>query len=323
MTVQLRSEPVRVTSWLAGWLDYVFALLLVAGRRIFAPLVRGAREPAIGREFAAEVVIGEAPAWAERAKGADSTMSGTLVKAAEIVMLSLAFFVAAHLLSGGTPTVTAPDLNPLGLIPDRARAEALPVPAGSGKQIEVQAQTFIYNVPRETPVEAEAETVSAVTAVTTEEAALAPASEPETAAAAATVAAPAPKPVEQPAAAAPAPAPVTPLAPTVTPVQPPVSEGRHLTAAELRTAALAAGWPAETLPQLESVAWCESRFHTHAEYFGAKGLMQVIPLWFAVAGVDANLWWDPVVNLKAAKAAYDEGVRNGYAPWSAWSCSPS
>ena len=320
MTVQLRSEPVRVASWLAGWLDYVFAIVLVAGRRVCAPLSRRAPEPAMQPEFAADFVIG-APGWTAGTGEADSSRSGSFVKAAEIVMLSVAFFVAAHLLSGGTPTVTAPDLNPLGLIPDHARAEGLPIAAVTATQVDVDSDTFVYNVPRETPVEAP---VEAAAPAATEEAVLAPASGAETSAAALPAATPAPRPAPQPAAAAPAPAPVTPLAPTVAPTQAPVAAGtgRNLTAGELRSAALAAGWPAALLPELEAVAWCESRFHTHAEYYGAMGLMQVVGLWFTVAGVDANMWWDPVVNLTAAKAAYDEGVRNGYAPWSAWSCSP-
>ena len=313
VTARLPSEPVRVTNWLAGWLDYVFAIVLVAGRWLRAPLSRSAQEPVMLSAFAPAMPDAYGPRWHDAAPQG-GPQSGRLVKAAEIVMLSISFFLAAHLLSGGTQTVSAPDLNPLGLLPAHARAEGLVVPAPASKQIDVQADSFVYST---------SPTTAATQPGVSQAAVLAPGSDASADAAAAT---PAATPAPEPPAAAAVVEPPPPPAPVAAATQPPAvvqDAGRYLTPAELHAAALAAGWPAELLPEIEVVAWCESRFHTHAEYYGAMGLMQVVSLWFDVAGVEYH-WWDPVTNLKAAKAAYDEQVRNGVEPWGPWpGCKPA
>lgn len=313
MTARLPSEPVRVTSWLAGWLDYVFATVLVAGRWLRAPFARTApSEPAMLSAFAPAMVDSYGPRWHDAAPANDSERSSGIVKAAEIVMLSASFFLAAHLLSGGTPTVTAPDLNPLGLLPTQARAETQQIPAPTAKQVQVDATAFVYSSAPST-----AETVAPEPPVV--EAVLAPASGADTGAAA--VATPAPEPP----AAAIEPPPPAPPAPVAAATQPPVVDpgGRYLTSEEFRSYALAAGWAAENLDDLEYVAWCESRLFTHAEYLGARGLMQVLPMWFDYAGLDINMWHDPVTNLRAALAAYKDSERFRVDPWGAWTCNPA
>jgi len=297
-------------------LDYVFAITLVAGRWLRAPLARRSDETVMLSAFAPAMADSFVPRWAGPGTPPPQPQGSRLVKAAEIVMLSISFFLAAHLLSGGTPTVSAPARNPLGLLPDNARAQTLEVPAAGSRQVEVQAGSFTFQptlapstpiaeVPEQAPVQEEI-------------AVLAPASTPEADAASVEPAAtPAPAPEPQPAAVLPPPVPPAP--PPASPVAP---AGRYLTSDELRAAALAAGWPAETLTDLEEVAWCESRFHTHAEYLGALGLMQVLPNWFEFAGLDKAMWWDPVTNLKAAYAAYREHERYSGDPWSAWTCHP-
>ncbi|MEO8540716.1 MAG: lytic transglycosylase domain-containing protein, partial [bacterium] len=70
------------------------------------------------------------------------------------------------------------------------------------------------------------------------------------------------------------------------------------------------------------VAWCESRFETHAQYGGALGIMQMMPYWFTSAGLDPDQWSDPVTNLRAALFAYQEHERNHADPWGPWTCKP-
>ena len=88
------------------------------------------------------------------------------------------------------------------------------------------------------------------------------------------------------------------------------------------TAAVAAGWPAELLPEVEIVARCESSLRTHAQYLGALGLMQMMPFWFGEAGLNPDMWHDPVTNLRAAKYAYDDSIRQGVDGWAPWTCKP-
>ena len=133
VTARLPEEPVRVTSWLAGWVDYVFAIVLVAGRWVCAPFARTSNEPVMLSAFAPAMADSFVP---RRQDANDEPSSGRLVKAAEIVMLSLSFFLAAHLLSGGTQTVTAPDLNhSLLRIPRLKRCGAWNPPASDGPPV--------------------------------------------------------------------------------------------------------------------------------------------------------------------------------------------
>lgn len=304
MTARLPEGPVRVTSWLAGWVDYVFAIVLVAGRCLRLPASRDVREPVMMSAFAPAMGEAYAPRWHDSESRPQG--SGKLIKTAEIVMLSISFFLAAHLLSGGTPTVTAPNLNPLGLLPEHARAQSLPIPAAPTVEINVPAGSFVVQ---------DAEPAAAPTE---ELAVLAPASSPGTDAASI---APPPTAVPAPAAATPAPEPPAPAAVATQAPQPEVP-ARYLTPDEFRAAALTAGWPAALLPELEDVAWCESRFYTHAENLGALGLMQMLPNWFPDSGHDRELWWDPVTNLRAAWYAYDWHHRNMDNGWGPWTCKP-
>lgn len=308
MTARAPSEPVRVTSWLAGWLDYVFATALIAGRWLRLPLSQPDPEPVFRSAFAPALAHGSAPHWHE----SDQRERGSfVVKVLEILMLSVSFFLAAHLLSGGTPTAVAPNLNPFGLLPEHARAQTVQVPAVS-LQVDVPASAFSVDLPR-------AETVAPQPAPAVK---LAPADKPAVEAAAVNNT-PSNTTNSAPAIATPAPPPPAPaVAPSPTTVVRPELTSRYLSIDEFQTVALAAGWSASELDDLTSVALCESHFHTHAEYWGALGLMQVMPVWFDEADLDLAMWADPVTNLRAAKAAFDYSVGVYGNGWAQWTCRP-
>jgi len=316
VTARLPGEPVRVTSWLAGWVDYAFAIVLVAGRWICAPFARRGSEATMQASFGPVPAAALGPShWEEPGQ---ATVGSKWVKAGEVVMLSLSFFLAAHLLSGGTTTVTAPNLNPLGVFPELARAEGLggnqvatlPITHGEGAVINVRASDM------------------STQADATQEAALPPSENPGEGASAAALVTETPTP--EPTAEA-TPAPVETPAPVVTeapppppaPTQPPIVERLPaLTTADVKAAALAAGWPADLVDDVAAVAWCESRFRPDAFYAGAHGLMQMVALWFPAAGYDFDTWTDPVVNLRVAYFAFQLDQTYGNEPWAPWSCKP-
>ena len=120
-------------------------------------------------------------------------------------------------------------------------------------------------------------------------------------------------------------------APTATPAPPtptaapawdyhPVAQ---LSAAEVSAAAASAGWPANLIPQVVEVSWCESSHRPNASNGWAYGVMQLVPNWFDFAGVDFAEWTDPVTNLRVALAAYEYDIARGNAPWTQWVCRPS
>lgn len=313
MTTRLPDEPMRVTSWLAGWVDYVFAMVLVAGRWLRLPVAPADREPAFRTAFAPTMHESFDPHW-----GSDDgeQRSGPLVKVAEIVMLSISFFLAAHLLSGGASTAVAPNLN--RLLGSTAQAQAQGQLVASTPRLEITVPPSVYAgvIPAAT-VEAppaEQATVLEPPAATGPEAASVQQAEP------------APAPTQAPAAVAPAPQPTPPPAAIAPPPAPavtaPTPVGRYLSSDEVRAAAIAAGWPANLVEDAVNVAWCESRFHNGAEYGGALGLMQMMPFWFSEAGLNPDQWSDPVVNLKAALFAFREHERNHADPWGPWTCKP-
>ena len=78
------------------------------------------------------------------------------------------------------------------------------------------------------------------------------------------------------------------------------------------TLAAEVGWPAEELPAVDRVMWCESTCEPSAHNrSGASGLMQLMPMWWH--GRDP---YDPAVNLSIALELWeDQG-------WSPWSCRP-
>ncbi len=310
MTTRLPDEPVRVTSWLAGWVDYVFATVLVAGRWLRLPLTRPDPEPGFHSAFAPAMSDPFAPRWHDEAP---QQQSGPLVKAAEIIMLSISFFLAAHLLSGGTATASAPNLN--RFLGDRSQAQTQLVAGSPAAEITVSATAFAQAVA--TPEVTD-------TAPAAQAAALQPPSTDTAAAAAVPEAAPAPT-------VAPAAAETIPQPPPPAPVAPPAPEptivvaapaGRYLSSDEVRAAVIAAGWPSALVEDVVNVAWCESRFHSGAQYGGALGLMQMMPLWFTAAGLDINAWSDPVTNMRAALFAFQEHERNHADPWGPWTCKP-
>ena len=310
----------RVASWLAGWVDYVFATVLVASRWLCSPILRGARQGSFQPAYAQLPGTGTADGGSGTN---DGIQSGRIVKAAEIAMLTLAFFLGAHLFSGGTPTAAAPNINPLALLPASApAATTVPITAVQ-REITVQADAFSAATEAQAP--ADATTTAAATAEATEEAAvLAPA--PAAAAHAAALPAATPAPVATVATSAPQPTPVQPTAAAVAPPPPAaasVPAGRVLSEEEVRGAALAAGWAPELLDQVVKVAWCESSFNSGAEYLGARGLMQMLlNYWFEPYGLDPNQWTDPVTNLTAARHAYDVNFRVSGDGWAAWTCKP-
>jgi hypothetical protein len=303
----------RVTSWLAGWVDYMFALVLVAGRWLRLPLA--STEPDAGFRTAFAPTIGDSFGQNWHDSQSPQQSSGPLVKAAEIVMLSISFFLAAHLISGGTATASAPNLT-VFRNSERPEAQSTLVASVPALEITVPAGSFTSNL-TEPEATAEPENIEAATLQP-------PAAE---AAAAAAVQQPAP-PAEPTAApkletAAPPPAPAAAVAPPATEPTVVVPAGRYLSTKEVRGAALAAGWPVALVDDVVNVAWCESRFQTHALYGGAQGLMQMMPFWFTSAGLDPNLWSDPVTNMKAALFAYQEHERDHVDPWGPWTCKPN
>ncbi len=150
-------------------------------------------------------------------------------------------------------------------------------------------------------------------------------SAPVAAAAAQESFAPEPTPDPTPRVAAPPPALVATPAPTQAPTPataPAPAPGTQLTRAQVRSAALSAGWPESELDELLSVAWCESRFRIDADGWGALGLMQIMPAWFESLGLDLSWAFDPVTNFRVAYHIHQNDLRNGYGEWSSWTCKP-
>lgn len=321
MTARLLKESVRATSWLASWVDYGIAIALVAGRLVRIP-VRAAEprlEPAHMR-LATEGYEGYGSARASRRWDEPERPSQHwLVRPAEIVMLSASFFLAAHLISGGTSSVSAPQVNPFALIStsasagqastrlipsptSQAPAATVTVPVEAASDAALAATVFEAPAPGDEPVPAPAP-APGLQAATLQDA---ESTAPE----------PAPAP-----AAEPAPAPAAETAPAPLAAVPAVT-ALVFSYDELVAAAVAAGWPAERLDEVARVAWCESRFRSDAVGYGTYGLMQLIPVWFEVTGTDFALWSDPVTNLRVALYAFSSNIEGGAEPWGPWSCKP-
>lgn len=327
MTARLLKESVRATSWLASWVDYGIAMALVAGRLIRIP-TRATPvefEPAYMR-LATEGYEGcgservARPHW----NGPERPSQHWLVRPAEIVMLSASFFLAAHLISGGTSSVSAPQVNPFALISTSASAGQV-----STKLIP-SATSMAPGATVTVPVESASDVALAATALEDTAPAVepAPAAAPDPGLQAATLPA-AENPAPEPAAEVPAPAPAPPVetAPPAAPAPAPVAPVAAVSSVvlsydELIAAATTAGWPAERLDEVARVAWCESRFRSDAVGYGTYGLMQLIPFWFEVTGTDFALWSDPVTNLRVALYAFSSNIERGAQPWGPWSCKP-
>lgn len=84
-----------------------------------------------------------------------------------------------------------------------------------------------------------------------------------------------------------------------------------------------AGWPDSLMAQLRSVVNCESSYKPYAQNpSGARGLMQLMPVWFRHAGVSYDDGFDPLTNLYVGYLAYLYDLDHGYAPWTQWECKP-
>lgn len=71
------------------------------------------------------------------------------------------------------------------------------------------------------------------------------------------------------------------------------------------------GWPADELPTLDRVMWCESNCEPRAHNrSGASGLMQIMPGWWG--GRDP---FDPTANLTMAFEVFEA---QGWRAWSCW-----
>lgn len=297
MTDRSRKGQARVTSWLAGWIDYALAIVFAAGRLLRVP--RASTAPA-----------------------AHAPSQHWLVRPAEVAMLTVSFFLTAHLISGGTDSVSAPQLNPLSMLSTAASAdEPLPGMATTyardlrGGTVVVVVTASPSGAP--TPAESEMPPPSA-----TPEPAAAPA--PGAAAMGASAATPVAEPPATPPPAPPPPPPSPSPEPTPSPTPAPAPpKSGPLTYAEVVAAAAAAGWPAGLQADAARVAWCESRNRPDAIGYGVTyGLMQLIPLWFEAVGLDFSTWSDPVSNMRAALAAYQSDIASGSPAWSAWTCKP-
>jgi hypothetical protein len=73
-----------------------------------------------------------------------------------------------------------------------------------------------------------------------------------------------------------------------------------------------AGWAERDLNRMDRVMWCESRCDPHAaNRSGARGLMQLMPVWWQGIGDPFN----PLFNL--SRALHVLAVQG----WKAWSCA--
>lgn len=328
MTAWLLKGPVRATSWLAAWVDYGFAIALVVGRLLRIP-VRAAEsefEPACLR-LASESFEGHAPeqfgrpCWSEPR----TPSQPWFVRPAEIVMLSISFFLAAHLLSGGTASVSAPQINPLSMLSTTASAgqvSALLVPSARSGAPAATMTVTVDSAVEAAPAEVAADQPAA------EAPAPVPAAAPDSGPSAASVPSEViPAPAESVSEIEPAPPPAVEAGPAPAPsavavLPPPAAATGVLSFSEVKAAAAAAGWPADRLDEVSRVAWCESRLRPDAVGYGTYGLMQLIPYWFEATGTDFALWSDPVTNLRVALFAFAADIENGTTHWGAWSCKP-
>lgn len=301
----------RVATRLATWADYGIAVALTVCRSFPLPAKRPLQplQPAFAQAAPARA-HSYRPSWHEPVPH----IQPWYVRPLEVLMLCLSFFLAAHLVGGGTPEARAPQISiaflpsvpgaaaapPSRVIEVRPTAAAVETPAPA---LAAAASPGAEPVPAQAPQTTDAAASSARDAAAPAETP-APADEPE------------PTPASTPAAEAPAPPPPAPA------VAPPVAKAAPLTYAQVIALAIQAGWPAELADAVARVAWCESRFRPDAQGYGTYGLMQVVPLWLEYAGFSFEQWSDPLVNLKAALAAFRYSEARGHAPWSAWSCKP-
>lgn len=122
---------------------------------------------------------------------------------------------------------------------------------------------------------------------------------------------PPPTATPPPPTATPVPATATP-APTAAPRRVGWPTNRRLTKAEMRSLALAGGFPAWAVPAALRVAWCESSWQPwRTGRAGERGLWQVHPLYHP------DSTYDPLGNARAAVR-----ISAGGRDWSQWTCQP-
>lgn len=299
---------------LVDWFDYAYAVLPAAAAWVRSPSFRlGEKHPPsvihLRGLFSRDTLHITRP---QDGKAPRSAMSRPLAKVALLAVLLAAGYLAFTVTSGGPSLASAPseETPTLGAFSLHASADSM-----ARKISEVVPPQADQSIPLATPVKTlqssiEPQIAATVTAAETS----AEAAHPISVAVAAPVATAAPE-VHT------AVAPLATPAPAVSPATRPASS--YYTAPEIRAFAATAGWSAEHLDGVVQVAWCESTNNAAAVGgMGAHGLMQVMPFWFRVAGIDMASWSDPVSNLKVALVAFQTDIAESRAPWSAWDCKP-
>lgn len=317
MTARLPTESSRATSWSASPAQDGSSAAPVAGRRIGVPGIRPhvEFEPRL-MQLALDDYDGYPGEW--YGYPARERRPHWMVRPAEVLALALTLLLAVHLLGGGASDARAPQAagSVLTATARSGALRAMEVPLTPSAIIHVSAAellplpALVPATPEPVPQEADSVAATAAELPDTE------------GAGASSIAEVADEPAAVPAGEGPAveePAAVAHETPAETATTAP---GVVLSVTEIEAAALAAGWPAELAGDAARVAWCESRFDTGALGYGTYGLMQLIPAWFDVAGIDFALWTDPVANLRAAWSAYQADVEAGAGPWAPWTCKP-
>lgn len=310
----------RTTRSTAAWIDFGVAVMVACLERLRAPMPQPAAEPGLVAQ-AITVRGGEAVVTAVHFPAPSPRRSIGPAATLAVAAAALAATVGARtvVLSGfgSGLAALASDSSLLSLRPSAPHSGgAHPVAATVIIEISPEAPSMPATTGR--PMAggileldlvrmAEPEDPPASLAVVESEVAGA-AAEPSVPVAAATPAA-----TVEPVAPPPAPAIASSL---------PAFAGVVYTADQIRSLALQAGWPSEALDDLVEVARCESAFRPDVVGQRALGLMQMMPFWFPLAGLDPEMWSDPVVNLRAALFAYHADLDQGREPWAAWTCKP-
>ena len=101
---------------------------------------------------------------------------------------------------------------------------------------------------------------------------------------------------------------------------------RVLTASEVRSLALQAGFSEWEADVVVVKAWCESRYVPWATNGVMLGLMQISdrqgswPGWWEYFGFDTSRYADPLYNLQLAKLIRGYEDERGYRPFANWEC---
>ncbi len=307
---------------LVDWFDYAYAAVPAAAAWVRNPSLQlsGRRSPAVIHlrgTFGREAVF--TPNYIEKShrRGLPRPLAKVGLFAAVVTGAYLVFALAA----GGPSHASAPTYQAASI----TVLNSQPASNSTAQRIfEFQQPQSAETVTVATPVktlqsaiEAKA-TTAAVTAAETSAEAVQPIAAPVAPSKPVATAAP-----EVHTAAAPVATPAPQVA-SIPAIAPRPASTFH-TAADIRSFAATAGWSSDQLDAVVQVAWCESSYNAAAiGGSGARGLMQIMPLWFTEAGVDLASWSDPVTNLKVALVAFrTRAAESGGDPWSAWDCQPS